>query len=230
MLASVTSLKAKADARQDKERLIEIRKKSLLILILHHLIDQGYINTAEKLQSESGLSPYEWEAADNIDLMTIVQEFEEYFEMKFNKKPKLFRRVQEPSKTKRGVFRVATGAPSLPKLTSTTAITSYSTIETRIDKEEKAASSTTPRHHPRREKKVVENTGGTTVTIAEEFGLSVQKTTAHVHQQHGSTSNKKVAEAEGPQSHRPTTPPQRDSDQNDTKLLKPLPAGILLPA
>jgi katanin p60 ATPase-containing subunit A1 len=36
-----------------------------------------------------------WEVADNIDLFYVIQDFEEYFEMKFMKKPVLVRKIAE---------------------------------------------------------------------------------------------------------------------------------------
>ena len=44
-------------------------------------------------QAESHVSLDRFDAADNIDLATIVQEFEEFHEMKFGRRPKLVRRV-----------------------------------------------------------------------------------------------------------------------------------------
>jgi katanin p60 ATPase-containing subunit A1 len=36
-----------------------------------------------------------WEVADNIDLFYVIQDFEEYFEMKFMKKPVRVRKIAE---------------------------------------------------------------------------------------------------------------------------------------
>lgn len=41
-----------------------------------------------------------WEVADNIDLFYVIQDFEEYFEMKFMKKPLLVRKIAETTDKK----------------------------------------------------------------------------------------------------------------------------------
>ncbi len=46
-----------------------------------------YIESSQRLQGESGVSQSKWEVADNMDLMQIMQQFEEYYEFKFQKKP-----------------------------------------------------------------------------------------------------------------------------------------------
>ena len=53
----------------------------------------SYVETAERLQSEAGLSLSRVDAADNMNLLVVLQEFEEYYEMKFGCKPKLVRKV-----------------------------------------------------------------------------------------------------------------------------------------
>ena len=88
----MTTIKQKNEARIEEEKRVEQRKRSALVIILHHLLEFGYIESAQKLQSESGINPNEYEVADNIDLLGIIQEFETYYNLKFNRKPKLMRR------------------------------------------------------------------------------------------------------------------------------------------
>jgi katanin p60 ATPase-containing subunit A1 len=90
----MTSVKVKSEVRLQEEQKLEQRKRNCLILVLHHLLDWGYVEAAGKLQIESGINPNDFEVADNVDLLSIVQEYEVYFQMKFNKKPKLTRRKQ----------------------------------------------------------------------------------------------------------------------------------------
>jgi katanin p60 ATPase-containing subunit A1 len=87
------SAKAAADARLQEERQKDERKKSAIVLMLHHLIDSGYVSAAEALRKESGISPDQWTPADNMDLLTVIQEFEAFFHMKFSRRPKLCRRT-----------------------------------------------------------------------------------------------------------------------------------------
>lgn len=90
----MTSLKAKNEARLQEELNQEQRRKGLLVLIIHHLLEHGYVSSAEKLQTETGIHFQTYEVADNIDLLNIIQEYETFFQMKFNKKPKFVRKVQ----------------------------------------------------------------------------------------------------------------------------------------
>lgn len=52
-----------------------------------------YNNTVISLESESNVSLRKIAAADNMDLMTILQEFESFYNFKFQRVPKLTRRV-----------------------------------------------------------------------------------------------------------------------------------------
>ena len=52
-------------------------------MIQKHLTNCGYLDSANALSRECNLGLDKWEVADNIDLFYIVQDFEEYFEMKF---------------------------------------------------------------------------------------------------------------------------------------------------
>ena len=59
---------------------------------------------------ECNIDLEKWEIADNIDLYYIVQDFEEYFEMKFMKKPVMVKKAAENPLD----FRAKKGLP--PKL------------------------------------------------------------------------------------------------------------------
>ena len=56
---------------QDEQR-VEQRKKNLLVLILHHLVQEGYTEAAKSLEHESSLSFSRFEVCDNVDLDTIL--------------------------------------------------------------------------------------------------------------------------------------------------------------
>jgi katanin p60 ATPase-containing subunit A1 len=94
MSSTLLALKAQNESRLLEEKKQLERKRNLMILILNHCIENGYLNTAEQLQQEAGVSMSKFDAADNVDLSSIVQEFENYYEIKFGKKPKLVRRIQ----------------------------------------------------------------------------------------------------------------------------------------
>ncbi|CAK4691138.1 unnamed protein product [Aphanomyces euteiches] len=80
-------------AMSEVEKNLIDRKRNVLVLMLHYCVETGYLQTAEKLQQEAGVALSKFEVVDNIDLLRIVQEFEDFYEMKFGKKPKLVRRT-----------------------------------------------------------------------------------------------------------------------------------------
>ncbi|CAF0788788.1 unnamed protein product [Adineta ricciae] len=56
---------------------------------LHWLADEGYIESARQLEHETNLDVNKYDVCDNVDLSTILQEYESYFHVKFNRYPKL---------------------------------------------------------------------------------------------------------------------------------------------
>jgi katanin p60 ATPase-containing subunit A1 len=83
------------DAKMTREKRENERRKNILILILRYLINAGLSETAFHLQEESSLDIDKFDAADNIDLGIILADYEEYFEIKFNKKPILVKKIAE---------------------------------------------------------------------------------------------------------------------------------------
>ena len=79
----------------------------------------GYIETAEKLQQEAGAALSKFEAADNVDMNLIMNEYEAYYELRFDKKPKVVRKLKDgeesavkiPSSS-RGTEKRSTAKPS----------------------------------------------------------------------------------------------------------------------
>lgn len=92
------------------------RKKNLLVLIHRHLINCGYGDAACAMERESNVGLEKWEAADNIDLAYVLQDFEEYFEIKFQKKPVLVRR--NPNYEEDGQAKRPPPGSRLPKINS----------------------------------------------------------------------------------------------------------------
>ncbi|XP_048401067.1 katanin p60 ATPase-containing subunit A-like 2 isoform X2 [Stegostoma tigrinum] len=86
---SYQTLKTAHQAREADEIRSEARRKNLLILILHHLTEEGYIDTANTLEQETSLGLRRFEVCDNIDLETILMEYESYYYVKFQRYPKL---------------------------------------------------------------------------------------------------------------------------------------------
>ncbi|CAF0912763.1 unnamed protein product [Rotaria sordida] len=79
-------------AREADDLRVENRKKNLIILVLQWLAEEGYVESARQLEHETNLDVNKYDVCDNIDLDTILQEYESYFFIKFNKYPKLTKR------------------------------------------------------------------------------------------------------------------------------------------
>ena len=60
---------------------------------------------------ECNIDLEKWEVADNIDLYYMVQDFEEYFEMKFQKKPVLVKKGADLTAAEMKVKRMGGGLP-----------------------------------------------------------------------------------------------------------------------
>ncbi|KAF7243949.1 Elongation factor 2 [Varanus komodoensis] len=100
----------------------EARRKNLLILILHYLTEEGYVDAAKALEQETKLSLRRFEVCDNVDLETILMEYESYYYVKFQKYPKITKKAIDATdnKTRSGVKskRAASSTyRNLPKIT-----------------------------------------------------------------------------------------------------------------
>uniref|UniRef100_A0A8C0J985 Katanin p60 ATPase-containing subunit A-like 2 n=1 Tax=Chelonoidis abingdonii TaxID=106734 RepID=A0A8C0J985_CHEAB len=78
---------------RDDEMRTEARRKNLLILILHYLTEEGYADAANALEQETQLALRRFEVCDNIDLETILMEYESYYYVKFKKYPKITKKA-----------------------------------------------------------------------------------------------------------------------------------------
>ncbi|CAF0731656.1 unnamed protein product [Adineta steineri] len=83
------TIKTTHAAREADDQRTENRKKNLIILILHWLADEGYIESAKQLEHETNLDVNKFDVCDNVDLTTILQEYESYFHVKYNRYPKI---------------------------------------------------------------------------------------------------------------------------------------------
>uniref|UniRef100_H3C770 Katanin p60 ATPase-containing subunit A-like 2 n=1 Tax=Tetraodon nigroviridis TaxID=99883 RepID=H3C770_TETNG len=90
---SYQSMKVSHHVREADEMKAEMRKKSLLVLIYEHLLGQGYVATAAALERETNGAVRKFEVCDNVDLEMMLLEFESYHYIKFQKYPKVVRKV-----------------------------------------------------------------------------------------------------------------------------------------
>ena len=95
MSTSLLAIKASSEANTAEQKRLAERKRNVLVLINQHLVENGYVEAAERLQHESGGVLSKFTAADNIDLTLVLNEYETYYEMRFDKKPKLARKLMD---------------------------------------------------------------------------------------------------------------------------------------
>eukprot|EP00659_Diplonema_papillatum_P009293 gene9293-14399_t len=89
--SSLMALKLQSQARDDEEKAKAKRKKGALVAVYHFLMDCGFGDTCSALERESGLPGAKMALADNISLLQIIAEYEQYYDMRFGHKPKLYR-------------------------------------------------------------------------------------------------------------------------------------------
>jgi hypothetical protein len=61
---------------------------------------QRYAESARSLEKETNLDLRKFDICDNIDLDTILQEYESYYYVRFSKYPKITKKVTNASKLK----------------------------------------------------------------------------------------------------------------------------------
>jgi len=92
---TLLELKLRAKAREETDKVAAARKRNCLLLVQQFCLHAGYTETAARLQTESGIgtgnTANKWQLADNVELGQIVQEYEEYFKLKYGREPKLVR-------------------------------------------------------------------------------------------------------------------------------------------
>ncbi|XP_039400225.1 katanin p60 ATPase-containing subunit A-like 2 isoform X3 [Mauremys reevesii] len=100
MELSYQTLKTTHQAKEADEMRTEARRKNLLILILHYLTEEGYADAANALEQETQLALRRFEVCDNIDLETILMEYESYYYVKFQKYPKITKKALDTAENK----------------------------------------------------------------------------------------------------------------------------------
>ncbi|KAF5897934.1 katanin p60 ATPase-containing subunit A-like 2 isoform X2, partial [Clarias magur] len=101
MELSYQAIKTANQAREADELRTETRKRNLLVLIYHHLIEEGYVDAASALEQETHFGLRKFEVCDNVDLDTVLMEYESFHFIKFQKYPKLSKKLPEQAETKR---------------------------------------------------------------------------------------------------------------------------------
>lgn len=89
--SSLLSIKMQQKAKEEEERVRAKRKRGAVVLMLQFLQECGFARSLDALQQESGVSLKQYVPADNIDLLSTIAQFEDYFEFRFARRPKFFR-------------------------------------------------------------------------------------------------------------------------------------------
>ncbi|XP_064833289.1 katanin p60 ATPase-containing subunit A-like 2 isoform X2 [Oncorhynchus masou masou] len=123
MELSYQSIRTANQAREADEMRAESRRRHLLILIFHHLMEAGYMDAASALEQDTNVCFRRFEVCDNIDLDTVLMEYESYYFIKFQRYPKLTKKLPEPVESRHarscGKKRIpSTGGQPLPRINS----------------------------------------------------------------------------------------------------------------
>jgi katanin p60 ATPase-containing subunit A1 len=93
--SSLMSIKTAQRAKEEEEKTKLKRRRGVLVMLLQFCQESGYGRALEALQAESGVSLAKFAAADNMDVMSIFGQYEEFTEYKFGRRPKFFRALDD---------------------------------------------------------------------------------------------------------------------------------------
>eukprot|EP00418_Pyrodinium_bahamense_P043146 CAMPEP_0179194612 /NCGR_PEP_ID=MMETSP0796-20121207/96726_1 /TAXON_ID=73915 /ORGANISM="Pyrodinium bahamense, Strain pbaha01" /LENGTH=103 /DNA_ID=CAMNT_0020898941 /DNA_START=17 /DNA_END=325 /DNA_ORIENTATION=- len=93
MSMALVRAKVDAESRQSEEKKAVEKKRNIIVLCARFFQDLGYIDTVQQIQADTKISLDKIDAADNVDLQTILTEYEDFYEMRFGRKPKLTRKL-----------------------------------------------------------------------------------------------------------------------------------------
>ncbi|XP_074389803.1 katanin p60 ATPase-containing subunit A-like 2 isoform X2 [Zonotrichia albicollis] len=151
-----------------EEMRTEARRKNLLILILHYLMEKGYVDAANALEQETKLGLRGFEVCDNIDLETILMEYESYYFVKFQKYPKITKKVLDTENKQQlrsggRARRTAASSQNVPRVKQQTMQRSISKTSAGSTGEPKSSTKESPR----------QNSDGADTLDQSDFGLSI---------------------------------------------------------
>ncbi|XP_065911873.1 katanin p60 ATPase-containing subunit A-like 2 [Dysidea avara] len=205
-------LKTANEARIAEETKVEQRRKNILVLILHYLTEEGFLDTAQTFEKEVGSNINKYVVCDNIDLVTVLQEYESYYFVKFHKYPRITKRITssaEDVKTSshRSKKGGTSGSVSLPHISNVPSI---------VKKEDTRPLSDT-RKKKRKEGRVdsKETNGNQTAPTNSNMDMELSGTTAAIKSK---PQNSKAAVADV----RVTLKERDATSDSEVRLLKPI--------
>lgn len=91
--ASLARIKATANAREAHINKMQDRKRDAVVLVLDFLRAEGYVTALANLEGETGISLSKYQVCDNIDLLHVVQEYQEYFNYKYDRQVRIVKKA-----------------------------------------------------------------------------------------------------------------------------------------
>ena len=88
---TLMAIKASSASKTQHDKQLQDRQRDCLVLIMSHLRRYGYLDTVTALQREAGESLTRYECADNMDLLSMMRDLEDFYKMKFGRQPRFTR-------------------------------------------------------------------------------------------------------------------------------------------
>ncbi|KAG4072113.1 hypothetical protein HA402_015612 [Bradysia odoriphaga] len=79
---------------EEERRLLNERKRNILLLISQYLKDNGMFYTSASLEREALYNARDYQLCDNVDLDSIYLEYVSYYNLKFGKTPKIVKKSE----------------------------------------------------------------------------------------------------------------------------------------
>lgn len=127
--------KVDAESRQSEEKKAVEKKRNLIVLCARFFQDLGYIDSVQQIQADTKISLSKIDVADNVDLQTILTEYEDFYEMRFGRKPKITRKLDNAELDRK------VSLPRLPPEGQSQATSSQGTDAANTRKKERRAKS-----------------------------------------------------------------------------------------
>ncbi|OAF70533.1 hypothetical protein A3Q56_01691 [Intoshia linei] len=94
---TLQGIRSANEAREADQERLSSRKSNLLVLIYNYLVEEGYLSTADTFQNESKIIFSKFKICDNIDLETMLIDYESYYQIKFGKAPIFVKKMKNLS-------------------------------------------------------------------------------------------------------------------------------------
>ncbi|CAL6012106.1 Katanin_p60 ATPase [Hexamita inflata] len=97
---SYQQIKMQNQVREQYEQQQTERKRNAIVLFLAYLRAEGYHNSVSAIEAETNVTLAKYEPCDNIDIVSVIGEYEDYFKFKFNRQVKLVKKAPAKDDTK----------------------------------------------------------------------------------------------------------------------------------